>query len=1028
MLLLSKVDADLHQLSSSPVDENVTNLHLGSNGGVRYGPKNGDDDRSSFSTTFELSNNCYISYHLSLDHTILTLYPMEKNLFEKTINLYLPSPTMNKHLTVTVQEYQEHLIINIILKNGMYLLVKLPLKYIFSPNERLNDDWFEVFNPYDFTVRVPHLLYAVSAQFLVAFLEDGGLLGLKQFSDDRDVEPILFNDNSYLRSITQLFSKSTTNKSEKAVSCVLYEQRYLVILTQHCRLRIWDTVTFSLMQDYDLSKEYHFENADSSSYENPGQFMSLFSNLLMVYLPFGNGVFEIGTLAHDNKEKLGFIKKGIFSANISASSIWSLVDMTLLKPLNLEFVSSYANLVVLWKSGTVSKLQILNILDQDLQAHEWIEATNRSLSDIESEQDLDVNGDVGKGLFNLKSRYESRLYEQAQKILSENNIVMIPGQSETMDYLANLDTILRDLKSKSDEVCSLTIYRDEIIVVNSLQKYGHSVYKTNTSLENVYYNIHNELNDHELTRYLKTLHGFSSTLSKPVLTSVSEKLIGIVSGEVSTDLSLNEKFTDIFKSCLESKFEISNLKLLFNELSSFDIIPILNDFIENNLEPSVINPSEFVDSITFDTLATVATMESLRQQVTIQRHFVLQILLSFAFLDFDRKAFETQLQLLLEYHFKQSLFLRLYQIDKSLLANELLVRTTEHRCGIHLVSYEEWQSYLKYALSKFYSTSVSMNPYFLRFYKYYVLQSDWKADQRAFSPKYLLHNIGWPFYVRGNEAEEFAMAIFLFVCEKYEQAFEFFHLHDYSETMSDLLPECLKEVKDNDSGSVWSSLISSFSFSYKRSSYEYGLSILFAETGNYEYALKCIKKSIEFSMKDVSIEEPQEFKQNQVAQYLDLLFYFDMYSEALDVLRISPVLSIEVKTNYYKSILESTEQRKPFLATLLRMCHSEEDNKLYLSPEDFQIIDKIIVSQMQGNNWENLKQLYSFRVVNKHERAAVEALYGYARKLNIDSVIKTKCYLIIVNTLSTFDDERDQWLLHDCSIITLSDLKAELRK
>lgn len=1027
MLLLSKVDADLLQLSNDAVSENVTNLHLGSESGISYDSKNGDGSRSSFTATLELSNNSYISYHLSLDHSLITLYPLEKNHFEKTINLYLPSPTMNKHFTLSVQEYREHLTINIILKNGVYLLVKLPLKYIFSPIERLEDGWFEVYNPYDFTVRVPHMLYPVSAQFMVAFLEDGGLLGLRQLND-KDVEPILFNDNSYLQSITQLFSRKGTNKCEKAVSCILYEQKYLVILTQHCHLRIWDVSTFNLIQDYDLSKDYHFENSDVSSYENPGRFMSLFSNFLMVYLPFGNGIFEIGTLAPVSKGKIGFTKKGIFSANLSSSSIWSLVDMTLLNPLSLNLVSSYANLVVLWKSGTVSKVQILNILDQDLQAHEWIEATNRSLSDIESEQDLDVNGDAEKGFFNLKARYEPRFYEQAQKILSENNIVIVPGQSETMDYLANLETILRDLKSKADEVSSLTIYKDEIIVVNSLQKYGHSVYKSNTPLENVYFNIHTEVNDHELSRYLKTLHGFSSTLSKRVLTAVSERLIGIVSGEFSKDLSPNEKFTDVFKSCLEGKFELSNLKLLFNELSSFDIIPTLNEFIENYLESSSVSPREFVDAITTDSLATVATMESLRQQVTIQRHFVLQILLTFAFLDFDYTAFEPQLNTLLQYHFKQSLFLRLYEIDKSLLAKELLSHTTELGCGVNLLSYEEWQSYLTYALSKYYSTPISMNPYFLGFYKSYILQTGSESNSRNFSPKCLLQNIGWPFYVRGNEVQEFVVATFLFACEKYGQAFEFFHLHDYPETISGLLPECLKDVEESDFSTIWGPLVSSFTVPYKCSSYEYELSILFAETGNYEYALKCIRRSIEWSMKNVSVEEPQDFKQMQIAQYLDLLFYFDMYSEALDVLRLNPVLSAEVKTNYYKSILDSTGQSRSFLATLLKLCHLQGPNKLYLPPDDFQIIDKIVVSQLQDNSWEKLKQLYSFRVLNKHERSAAEALYDYVKDLSTGLETKKKCYLIIVNTLSTFDDERDQWLLHGSSIITLAELKSELRK
>ncbi|GAV54529.1 hypothetical protein ZYGR_0AM00670 [Zygosaccharomyces rouxii] len=1029
MLLLSKVDADLLQLKDNAFDENVINLYLGDsqNGINRDVKSSAEDGRSSFASTVELSNNSHISYHLSMDNTIITLYPVEKNLFKKTINLFLPEATMNQHHTLTIQEFNGCLLINTILKNGIYLLIELPLKYIFSPRERLDHDWFKAFNPYDFTVRVPHLLFSVSPQFLVAFLEDGGLLGLKQLNDT-DVEPILFNDNSYLQSITSLFYGRNSHRSEKAVSCILYEEKYLVILTQHCHLRIWDITTFSLIQDCDFTKEHHFENVDISSYENPGRFVSLFSNYLVVYLPFGNGIFEIGNLTPGSRGRINFTSKGVFTANLSSSSIWSLVDMTLLKPLDLNLTYSYANLVVLWKSGTVSKLQILNILDEDLQAHEWIEATNRSLSDIESEQDLNVNSDAEKGLFNLKSRYQSCLFEKAQKILSENNIIMLPGESELMDYLANLETVLKDLKSKSDEVSSLSIYRDEIILVNSLQKYNHSVYKTNTPLENIYYNIHSESNDDELTRYLKTLHGFSSTISKEVLKDVSERFIGIVSGAVARDSSPNEKFTDIFKSCLENKFELSNLKLLFNELSSFDIIPTLNEFIEHNLEPSVVNPSDFVDSITTDSLATVATLESLRQQVTIQRHFVLQILLTFAFLDFDFTAFEKQITSLLDYHFKQSLFLELYNIDKTLLTKELLTRTTDHGCGISLLSYAELHNYLKYALSDFYETPISINPYFLGFYRSFILQTGVPNEKNMLSPRFLLQNVCWPFHLRGNKVHEFLIATILFACEQYAQAFDYFHLHDYPNTIADCLPDCLKELQDSDSNSIWTPLIVSFTVPHRHSSYEYELSVLFAEIGSYEFALKSIKRSIEYSMREISIDEPHDFKQAQIVQYLDLLFYFDMFSEALDVLRLSPSLSQEVKANYYKSILESTQQSGPFFATLLKLCHSHDKGQLYLPPEDYQIIDKIILSHITDNSWVNLKKLYSFRVINKHERSAVEALYAYAQRVGYDPEAKRKCFLLIINTLSTFDDEQDQWLLNGCNIVTLCELKAELRR
>lgn len=1022
--LLSKIDANLLQLSRQAVAENVIDLHLDGENNVQQRSKPSSLVDSIYANTIELSNNECISYHLSLKCDTLTLYPMGNPVSGKTINIHLPSSSMNKQHTLTVQEIDEKIIISVILQNGVYLIMELPFEFVFS-DSGLGQDWFKVLDPYDFTIRIPHLLYDISLELSIVFLDDGGLLGLKK-TNDSDLEPILFNDNSYLQSISHIFSRKS-KKYEKAISCLVFQESFLVVLTQNCHLKVWDLNTFNLLQDYDLSKEHYFENTNSRAYENPGRFFTLLDNWLVIYLPFGNGIFQIGSLTIDNKGNICFTKKSIIPANLSSSSIWSLVDMTLLKPLELNKESSYLNLAVLWKSGSISKLQILNLVDEDLQAHEWIDATNKSLSDIESEQDLNVNGDVQRGLLNLKSRYAPQIFDGAQQILSENNIVILAGEPETEDYVANLDTVLRDLKNQCDEVSSLSVYRDEIIVVNCLQKYNHSVYKINSTLENIYYNIHNEINEDELSRYLKTLHGFSTTLSKRVLTNVSEKFVDLVSGKISKSLSPNEKFTEVFKSCLESKFEVSNLKLLFEELNSFNVIPLLNDLISNHLLVFTAHTNDFIDAITLDNFTTVITIESLYQLITIQRHFILQVLLTFALLDFDYEMFANQLDSLLELHFKQSLVLELYRVDKSLVATELFVHTTKFRSGIQLNSYSELFSYLNYALCSIYGSPVVANPYFMKFFDSYVLQYGNNQNQDSTS-KLLLENIGWPFYIREDKMQEFMLAMMLFVCKRHGQAYEFFQLNDYPEAIADSLPTCLKGLQDSESTSIWAPLLSSFSVPYRHSAYNYELSLLFARSNNAEFAYKCIKKSIEYSMKNIEVEEPHKFKQVQLKEYLDLLFNFCMYVEALDVLRFShATLSEEVRTNYYRTILESTHQSRQFFATLLKLCHSHEVDSLYLPVSDFQIIDNILSSHLRDKTWESFKKLYSFRMVNKHERSAAEILYDYLGIVGNDIESKRKCYLIIINVLSTFDNERDQWLLNGSNIITLPELRSGLQ-
>ncbi|QLL34247.1 hypothetical protein HG536_0G01040 [Torulaspora globosa] len=1028
MLLLSKIDADLLQYNKETVPENVINLYLSDENGIDKQNRPNDLHNSHYSKTIELSNNEYIAYHLSNDFSVVSIYTLGTS-SGKTINIYLPCPSMNMQHTLNIAEFDERLTISIILKDGVYLVMELPLDFIFSNASHLSQDWLKALNPYDFTIRVPHFLYTISRDFSVIFLSDGGLLGLRR-AKNFELEPILFNDNSYIESLVQMFSRKGRDRSEKVISCLLFADQYLLVLTQSCHLKIWDLESLRLISDDNLFPSSHSETYSTGVHECPGNYLSLLNNWLVVYLPFGNGVFVLGQLEFTAGGKPVFSRRNEISSNLSSLSIWTLVDMDLLKPLELDVDTAYLNLVVLWKSGLSSKVQILNIKDENMELYEWIDGSNKSISDIEAEQDLSVNGDAERGLFNLKSRYSPQLYERAQKILSENNIIKLADEEETMDYLANLETLLRDLKNKADEVSSLTVLKDEIIMVNCLQSHNHSVYKVNSALENVYYNIYEEPSDNEQSRYLKTLHGFSATLSPQVVESLSRELTGIVSGEVDTSLTMKEKFTRIFNSCLKSNFEVSNLKLLFDELSTFDIVPLLNDLIENLLGGYADHTSSFIDALAVDDISAVMIMESLYQSVTIQKHFVLEILLTFVLLDFDYDIFSKELNALLNLHYKQSLTLRLYQIDRSLLGTELFSQTTKFRSGVQLHSYSEWNSYLSHALSSIWEDASihlpnATNRYFMKFFEFYVIQQSENND-RGFTTKLFLQIVGWPYHVRHNQVQEFMLAMMMFACNNYEQAYEYFHLHDYTQSLVTSLPECLEELKDENSASIWSPLIRTLGTPHGHTKFEYELALLFVSHNSPEFGYKCIKKSIEHTMKSVKIEETKDFKCKQLKVYLDLLVHFMLFSEALDVLRCShDTLSEEIRTSYYRSMLQNASQSRTFFATLLNLC-SHAAKGLYLPESDFRIIDRILVSQLEDNDWQSYKRLYSFRILNQHDRSAAEVIYHYMASIASDLETKKKCYLIVINVLSTFDDDSDKWLLDGGKIVTLQELKYEI--
>ncbi|AJS45411.1 Nup120p [Saccharomyces cerevisiae YJM1336] len=1035
MACLSRIDANLLQYYEKPEPNNTVDLYV-SNNSNNNGLKEGDKSISTpvpqpygseYSNCLLLSNSEYICYHFSSRSTLLTFYPLSDAYHGKTINIHLPNASMNQRYTLTIQEVEQQLLVNVILKDGSFLTLQLPLSFLFSSANTLNGEWFHLQNPYDFTVRVPHFLFYVSPQFSVVFLEDGGLLGLKKV-DGVHYEPLLFNDNSYLKSLTRFFSRSSKSDYDSVISCKLFHERYLIVLTQNCHLKIWDLTSFTLIQDYDMVSQSDSDPSHFRKVEAVGEYLSLYNNTLVTLLPLENGLFQMGTLLVDSSGILTYTFQNNIPTNLSASAIWSIVDLVLTRPLELNVEASYLNLIVLWKSGTASKLQILNVNDESFKNYEWIESVNKSLVDLQSEHDLDIvtkTGDVERGFCNLKSRYGTQIFERAQQILSENKIIMAHNEDE--EYLANLETILRDVKTAFNEASSITLYGDEIILVNCFQPYNHSLYKLNTTVENWFYNMHSETDGSELFKYLRTLNGFASTLSNDVLRSISKKFLDIITGELPDSMTTVEKFTDIFKNCLENQFEITNLKILFDELNSFDIPVVLNDLINNQMKPGIFWKKDFISAIKFDGFTSIISLESLHQLLSIHYRITLQVLLTFVLFDLDTEIFGQHISTLLDLHYKQFLLLNLYRQDKCLLAEVLLKDSSEFSFGVKFFNYGQLIAYIDSLNSNVYNASITENSFFMTFFRSYIIENTSHKNIRFF-----LENVECPFYLRHNEVQEFMFAMTLFSCGNFDQSYEIFQLHDYPEAINDKLPTFLEDLKSENyhGDSIWKDLLCTFTVPYRHSAFYYQLSLLFDRNNSQEFALKCISKSAEYSLKEIQIEEPQDFKEKQHIHYLNLLIHFRMFEEILDVLRLGhECLSDTVRTNFLQLLLQEDIYSRDFFSTLLRLCNAHSDNgELYLRTVDIKIVDSILSQNLRSGDWECFKKLYCFRMLNKSERAAAEVLYQYIlMQADLDVIRKRKCYLMVINVLSSFDSAYDQWILNGSKVVTLTDLRDELR-
>lgn len=1026
MSYLSRIDFDLKELGNTG---STVNLFLDGRSNVDSLTENNNlsslstDHKCGFSDTIQLSNKEYVCYHLSRNFDKYTFYTLQKGASGKIINVHLPTSTMHGHLTHSIMEQNGCIVIDAILKDSTFITIKLPIDYVFGLTEELPYDWINLQSPYDFSLRKPHLLYPINSKFFIVFLEDGGLLGLKEGKENY-FECVIFSDISYIQVITKMFLKKNEASPDKVVSCSVFQDNYLVVLTQKCHLKVWNLKTYSLVQDFELTEGYS-TSFETVMLENCGNYLHLWNNMLVTYLPIGNGVFEVGKVEVTEDGEFSYIRQNSIETNLKKSSIWSLVDAKITTPLDLNLSSTTYNITVLWKSGNNSKLQILNIKTADFKDYEWLESFNKSIQSLETEEisTLIQHYNFDKALFKLKSNFSPSIFQRAEKILKSNNISEGENDEEKQQYLANLETLLRDIKNNEMEVSSLTIYKKELILLNTYEPFNHSIYKINSSLENVFFSIFESSNEgNDLSRYLKLLNGFFSTVSRGALLSTSEKFIDIVVGKYPKDKQLTEIFTNIYRESLESKFAKENIQLLFNELSSYDLIQLLNDFIENHLREESYHLENFIESLVPDVTTSALTLQSLYSLITLQHKFVKMVLLSFLFLDFDNDAFGNSLHALLDIHYKQALFLNLYQLDKKLLIQSIYNRSGRYSNGIQIFSYSELAGYLEYESSAIYNSPTIENPLVISFINEYVLHSNFGKSNDNIQHYYKY--IAEPFYHRNNLVQELLFAMTLFNCGKFEQSYEYFTINDYSDIASNHLPNFISNIEEHN---LWFNLIKSFKADYQRSSFFAELSSLFKSRNRPDIALQCISKSVEYSMKNIDCKEPAEFSRSQHLSYLDLLIHFDMFEEILDVLRMSQgALDEPTRKECFEKLLNNHEQGERFFKVLLRECDLKGKNELFLCNSDYNIVDNILANNLTPLNWTACQKLFSFRIINNKIREAAELIYEYLQQLSAnDYNMKLKCYLMIMNILKTFDDDLDQWFLNSGKAITLADICFE---
>ncbi|CDO95410.1 unnamed protein product [Kluyveromyces dobzhanskii CBS 2104] len=1006
MTSFSRLNINLLQLKPKRSSENAQHLYIDGDGRT----SNEKISSVEYNKLLQLKE---VDEELSIqwcnNYTVLSIYSMKKTFSRKTLYIHFPQPLLNKNFTAVA--YQSNngcnsLCFDLILKDGIFINISLPIDFIISKNPRdeYPDNWLKVLNAYDFSVRPPQCLFHVNDEFSVVFLKDGGLLGLKRIPlevlNDFELQPVLFNDSSYFQSFTRMFSRYD-NHNSAVVSAELLNERYLVTLTNDATIKIWDLITYQLSVHFDLK-----EKNKQVNYGVVGKYMAIRENLLIVYIPAGNGSFQIIQLQNDPSAKINFKPLNVnIPVNLSSYTVWSLIDIELIRSSSIE--QPELNLVLLWKSNTVTKLQLLSFQDSSFNNYNWIDCNNTYLPDLMEDSDLLTNGNMEKSLLNLKAHYSQSTYIDAQSILNQNNVVIQMNDLQNQEYLTNLEALLKELHKQYQEPSTLTVIGDGIVVINSLQMYHHSTYKLDSKLESIFFKISERKEPStQLESFLNVLHGFSTTISSDTLIKVSAKFLDLVNGSIDPALSLKEKMTVVFQDCLLNGFQSVNLSKLLENLNSIDVLEVLSDFITGDLN---IRSSSVIDLLDTDVFSSVISMESLKQTLLVMDKFIMDILLVFTIVDINYEMFTEKLNVLMELHFNISLWIQVYQIDKALAISEIFKYTSKYGHGVQLGSYEDVTNYTTLMVDTVRSFSINEPPLLTKAFCEFILNNDDLTYANQF-----LHYVARPYHISNNPIEELLYALSLLKCAEYDTSMEIFFKHDFSDEL--YLPKCLEVPEDH----VWHSLFRTIG-SKDKSAYYYELSVLYSKASSYANALQTIKKSISL---DGS-------RAHHLLQYIDTLIVFGDYNEVLDVLRLEQeLLETELREKYYKRMLTDQKCSEMFTATLFQSCYEANvsNDSILLSVTDYKIIASILLSQVTLSNWNSYKKLFSFRILNQHERKACEVLFDYVL-FGPDNEVKEKSLLLISNVLKTFSDASDQWFISSTGqIIHLYELDSKLNK
>lgn len=245
-------------------------------------------------------------------------------------------------------------------------------------------NWRSIKYPYSFDVKKPHLLYAISANELVASTVDGGLVKMERPTPLGEITTFVFNDPTQSSGLARILPWGHNEKVpgnsglslRTAISIVAVPQaEILVTLSINRVLKVWSLKTMTLIEDHefassqDLPREQKILIGPSPMNllrvpEWKNKYKATKAMFLGTFLPLGDGLFKLwqlnleSTVAGQVLVDLGE-EFSIVPRIPDSFSTWLVNDF------RIQDHTNEVSLSIMWKSNTSSALYQVSLPSQD---------------------------------------------------------------------------------------------------------------------------------------------------------------------------------------------------------------------------------------------------------------------------------------------------------------------------------------------------------------------------------------------------------------------------------------------------------------------------------------------------------------------------------------------------------------------------------------------------------------------------------------------------------------------------------------